>query len=70
MYCKVVGFEFFTAVTMKNAFLWDLVSFGVVLTRPTRRHNPEDDILHCKVVASDISVSFGLIEMAFSTFLP
>jgi hypothetical protein len=34
-----VRFEVFTAVTMKNGVFW------VVLTRATRRNNPEDTIL-------------------------
>jgi hypothetical protein len=34
-----VRFEFFTAVTMKNGVFW-------VLTRATRRNNPEDTILN------------------------
>jgi hypothetical protein len=32
-------FEVFTAVTMKNGVFW-------VVTRATRRNNPEDTILH------------------------
>jgi hypothetical protein len=34
----VVRFEVFTAVTMKNGVFW-------VVTRATRRNNPEDTIL-------------------------
>jgi hypothetical protein len=38
MNMNFVGFEVFTAVTMKNAVFW-----GV--TTSTRRHTPEDGIL-------------------------
>jgi hypothetical protein len=39
-FTKNVRFEVFTAVTMKNAILWD-----VVPCRSTRCHIPEDSIL-------------------------
>jgi hypothetical protein len=38
-----VRFEVFTAMTMKNGVFWVVTS---VLTRATRRNNPEDTILH------------------------
>jgi hypothetical protein len=42
-YLEYVRFEVFTAVTMKNGVFWVVV---VVLTRATRRNNPEDTILY------------------------
>jgi hypothetical protein len=47
--CCYVKLAVFTAVTVKNANLWDVTPCGCsetyVLTRPTRRHIPEDGIL-------------------------
>jgi hypothetical protein len=42
-----VGFEIFTAVTMKHAIFRDMAPYRV-LTRLTRRHIPEDGMLHGK----------------------
>jgi hypothetical protein len=56
-----VGFEVFTAVTMKNAVFWDVVPCRscelnrrssetlVQFTRSTWRHIPEDDLLLSEV---------------------
>jgi hypothetical protein len=48
-----VGFEVFTAVTMKNAVFWGVAirssETSVQSTTTTRRHTPEDDILHTDV---------------------
>jgi hypothetical protein len=44
-----VGFEVFTAVNMKNAVFWDVVPCEFIINRrfgETRRHIPEDGILH------------------------
>jgi hypothetical protein len=38
---QYVGFEVFTAVTIKNAVFWDVAQCGSVLTH----HIPEDGIL-------------------------
>jgi hypothetical protein len=47
---KIVKFEVFTPVTMKNGVFWDVVpcrsSETSLHTRSTRRHIPEDGILH------------------------
>jgi hypothetical protein len=45
-----VGFEVYTAVTMKNDVFWDVALCAFVINRriskrPTRRHIPEDGIL-------------------------
>jgi hypothetical protein len=62
---KNIRFEVFTALTMKNGVFWVVTS---VLTRATRRNNPEDTIPHGqRIVRSTDQPKVSLFCMLFET---